>query len=287
MFRKALIVGMGVMGGSLGHALARSPQIARKVVALVRRAEVIPKILEKSLAHTVFTDLQSAMEDVELIVVATPVASILKQVENLRPYLKPSMIVTDLGSVKKNIVEGCEKIIGKSAAFVGSHPMAGTEKFGFENFVKNLYRNTSCVVTPTKHTSVKASLKVQKFWQALGCKVLLMSPQEHDKKVAWVSHLPHVLSFALWNTLLAQRSQIPDLFDMSGGSFRDMTRVAGSSPELWTEIFLSNQKHILKTLDTFQKKLSSFQSLMKDKNPEAVFRLLSKASKARNEFSKR
>ncbi len=286
MFDKVVICGMGVMGGSLGHTLLHSPQVARRVVALVRRAEVIPKILEKRLAHEVFVDVQSAMDGAELIVVATPVAFIPKQVEILCPYLKPSMIVTDVGSVKKNIVKECERIIAKSAAFVGSHPMAGTEKFGFENFVENLYQNTPCIVTPTKRTRTEAFCKVQKFWQALGCHVLFMSPEEHDKNVTWISHLPHVLSFVLLNALLNQRSQTPDLFDMSGGSFRDMTRVAGSSPELWTDIFLSNQKQILKVLDKFRKNLTCFRSLLKNKNQEALHNLLLETSKARNEFSK-
>ncbi|MBN2143313.1 MAG: prephenate dehydrogenase [Candidatus Aureabacteria bacterium] len=283
MFNKVTICGMGVMGASLGHTLIRY-KLAKEVCGLVRREEVIPDLIRLKLAHVATRCIEKAVKDAEIVILCTPVSLIPQLLKKILPFLSSRSLVMDVGSVKKPVVSACSRIVGKQAGFLGCHPMTGTEKFGFNNFVPGLYRGAPCILTPEKNTPDWALPRAEKFWKQLGAKVFIMTPEGHDTSVAWISHLPHVVSFVLMDSLLKQKNRLPDLLNIAAGSFKDMTRIAASSAELWTGIFQENRREILKTTAVFEKQFRVFRQLLSGKNPAAIQRFLSRVSEERRNF---
>ena len=170
MFKKVTLCGMGVMGASLGYTLIRS-KLAKEVVGFVRREEVIPQLIRLKLAHKAFTSLEAAVKDAEIIVLCVPVALIPRILKEMISYVKPGTLIMDVGSVKTSIVSSCERIAGNKAGFMGCHPMTGTEKFGFENYVPDLYQGAPCILTPTDHTPKWVCSIAGLFWKQLKTKV--------------------------------------------------------------------------------------------------------------------
>lgn len=280
MFNKVAICGMGVMGASLGYDLLNK-NIAKEVYGFIRKPETGEKIISLKLATDAGNDPSKAFSDADMIVLAVPTGVVSEQLKLLLPFVKKHTIITDLCSVKQKVVTESEKILKGKADFVGSHPMTGTEKFGFSNFIKELYKNATCIVTPTKNTSLSASEKTIKMWQILGSNVYKMTPGEHDIGASLISHLPHVVSNVLMASIWSEKEKIPGLFNMSAGSFRDMTRIVESSPELWADIFLNNKKEVLNSIKVFQKKLDLFTQNLKHENVSDILNYLNNTNKSK------
>ena len=241
---------MGVMGSSLGYSLIRE-NLAGSVHALVRRPEICKKLVALKLSHEATTHPSEAISGADMVILSIPASAVGPTLKEILPFLSRQTVVSDLCSVKKPVVSVCEKILKGRAEFLSVHPMTGTEKFGYENFVKDLYRDKPCILTPTSKTLKTTVSRVADFWKTLGSRVDIMGPGEHDECAALISHLPHIVSFALLSSILKKQGKHPRLLHMAGGSFRDMTRVAGSSPELWADIFLHNKKELLKSVRNF------------------------------------
>lgn len=241
------------MGGSLGMALARK---GWRVVGLGRSPEKLKRARKRGAVHEWTTDLSEGARDVDAAVLAVPVEEIVPLARALRPRLPPHCLVMDAGSVKEPVVRGLDKVYGEpdGPSFVGAHPLCGSEKTGVENARADLYRDAVCVITPGPRTPAPALRRAERFWRDLGARTLRLSPAEHDRWLAVTSHLPHLLADALVLTAdgWGDRSLAPLL---SAGSFRDMTRVAGADPALWSQIFRLNAAPLRRAVRAFQTNL--------------------------------
>ncbi|MEJ5252928.1 MAG: prephenate dehydrogenase [Chthonomonadetes bacterium] len=270
------IVGVGLIGGSIGMG-ARRRALAKQVVGVGRSAERLQVALQAGAIDSATTSLQEGVTGADMVVVCTPVGLIVPTMRLFQQWISPQCVVTDVGSVKSSIVRQATDLLG--VRFVGGHPMAGSEQTGVHNARADLFENTTWALTPTEQTSPEALQKVSALAQALGAQVITADPDEHDRAVALTSHLPHALALALVH--VAENTPYPQLI---GGSFRDGTRVAGSSPELWRDIFLFNREHVLWAIDEFIGKLQEVRSAIAEEDAETIQRLFTEAHILRQAF---
>jgi prephenate dehydrogenase len=268
-FRKITIVGVGLLGGSIGLA-ARKFRVAGKIAGYVRRDKTAAECEKIGAADYATTDLAAAVSNSDLVILCTPLAQMRPLVEQLLPVLKRGAIVTDVGSVKADVVRELESLISKTGAhFVGSHPMAGGEKTGVAAAREELFENAVCVLTPTPKSHGGAIRKLERFWKSLGARVLKMPPGQHDLFVSRTSHLPHVIAAALANLVLGP-TQPKGQSQLCASGFRDTTRVASGSPEMWRDIALANRKHLAGAVGGFISELQGFQKILKGANEETL-----------------
>jgi len=277
---RVTIFGPGLIGGSIAMALrSRSP--GTLISTWARSEATSQELSDRGLADAVFTDPAAAVQDADLVVLCTPVPNMKELSLAFAPFLKDSAIVTDAGSVKASVVDQLSPILGKR--FVGAHPMAGSERSGLGSARGDLFAGAACLVTPSQESAQSALVKVREFWETLGCIVTMMSPVEHDRLVARLSHLPHALSYALINLVI---DTLPEGSQrLAGGSFRDATRVASSNPELWVGILTSNGPEVAAALREMSKLLKSMATAIGDKNPDSLLDFLERAKHHRDSFS--
>ncbi len=274
-FQKLAVVGLGLLGGSVALAAREAGLVARVAGAGRRRAP-----LEDALARGVVDeigDVETAVAGADLVVLATPVGAMTKALEAAAPHLAPGAIVTDVGSVKGPLADTLPGLLPQGAAYVGSHPMAGSHEKGNAHARADLFRGACCVVTPLPSTSADALARVRGFWEALGARVIERSPGVHDDEVAWVSHVPHVLAFAFAHALGQAPAQVGE---MAGSGFRDFTRIANSDAELWGEILSSNTKALVRPIEAFKQALGELAHVIEHGDAEAQERFLSSAREA-------
>jgi prephenate dehydrogenase len=265
MFNKITIVGMGLIGGSVGMA-CRQKGLAEKVVGVVRRTSAIQEVLDHAAADEVSLDIGEGAASADLLVMATPVEAMPVLARQARSALKRSCIVTDVGSVKRSVVSRMERVLKSTCHYVGAHPMAGSEKSGIRIASPTLFEGATCIITATRNSSPTAVRKVRRFWEALGCGVVYLSPQQHDLSIALVSHLPHVAASSLVN-VLARSSRDPlATMKLAGKGFKDTTRIAGASPKLWAGICLENRDALLRHLENYRQELSEFAALLENED---------------------
>jgi prephenate dehydrogenase len=268
-FRKITIVGVGLLGGSLGLAIKKRG-LADEVAGYVRRAASIVECKKARVVDVCTGDLHEAVANADLIVLCTPLAQMLPLFKEMRPAIKRGAIITDVGSVKATVVKELESLVAKSGAhFVGSHPMAGAEKTGVGAARAELFNNAVCVVTPTKRSHQPAVKKVEEFWKAVGARVLHLAPELHDELVSRSSHLPHVAAATLANLVLDPKYPKSQPLLCANG-FRDTTRIASGSPEMWRDIAMANRKNLARALEMFIRDLKKFQSLLKKGDEKAA-----------------
>jgi prephenate dehydrogenase len=268
-FQKISIIGVGLLGGSIGLAVRRG-RLAREVAGFVRRMASLKDCERAGAVDYATTDLLAAVSNAGLIILCTPLAQMRSLAEQILPALKRGAIVTDVGSVKAGVVRELESIIARTGAhFVGSHPMAGGEKMGVLAARADLFDNAVCIVTPTKKSNAGAVRKVEKFWKSLGARVLKLDAAQHDLLVSRSSHLPHVVAATLANLVLNPAGpKTQDTLCATG--FRDTTRVASGSPEMWRDIALSNSKNLSRSVDAFVVELKKFQGALKRGDAGAI-----------------
>jgi prephenate dehydrogenase len=282
-FQKITVVAVGLLGGSLGLAV-RHRRLARETAGYARRPATIAESEKMGALDYVTTDLLAAVSSADLVILCPPLAQMKPLVKQLLPALKRGAIVTDVGSVKAGVVRDLEPLIAKAGAhFVGSHPMAGAEKTGVLAAREDLFQCAVCVVTPTRKTNRTALKKVAQFWKAVGGHVLTLSPEVHDTLVSRSSHLPHVVAATLASQILAPGSPKPQAALCANG-FRDTTRIASGSPEMWRDIALANRKNISRALDGFAAELRKFQSALKRNDAKAVTKFFETAKLRRDNW---
>lgn len=280
-FRKITIIGVGLLGGSIGLA-ARKFRIASEIAGFVRRKKAISECEKFGATDFATTDLLAAVSNADLVILCTPLAQMIALTELFLPALKRGAIVTDVGSVKADIVHELQALVGSAGAyFVGSHPMAGAEKMGMSAARADLFRNALCVVTPTKKSNGVAIRKLEQFWKLLGARVLKLPPEKHDFLVSHTSHLPHVVAAALANLVLDPAGSKLQARLCANG-FRDTTRIASGSPEMWRDIALSNRKNLARSLDTFISELQKFQRTLKKSDAKAILKFFGTAKSRRD-----
>jgi prephenate dehydrogenase len=256
------ILGLGLMGGSLGLALKNSKSFRGKVRGYARRSETRERALKSNVVDEVFEDPAKAVEDADMVVLCVPILAIPELVKKCKSGLKKGCLVTDVGSTKAELVGWLEPLLkGTGAVFVGSHPLAGSERQGLAAAQANLYEKAVVLVTPSDGKDGPAIESLKKFWKNLGATVKVMSPDEHDRIVARTSHLPHIAA-ALVSATVGRDGDLRRIGTYCGPGFRDTTRIAEGSPEVWHDIIQSNRKRLAGELAEFKSGLERVSSMV-------------------------
>ena len=280
-FSKISIIGVGLLGGSIGLAVRRRG-LAKETAGYVRRTASLKDCERAGAVDYATTDLLAAVSNSDLIILCTPLAQMRTLTEQFLPALKRGAIVTDVGSVKAEVVRELDSLLKKSGAhFVGSHPMAGGEKMGVLAAKADLFMNAVCVVTPSKNSNRAAAGKVDKFWKGLGARTIRLGAAEHDLAVSRSSHLPHVVAATLAGMVLGP-GQPKTQAGLCATGFRDTTRVASGSPEMWRDIVLANRKNVSQSVDAFVAELKQFQAALRKSDGKAVEKFFAVAKERRD-----
>jgi cyclohexadieny/prephenate dehydrogenase len=280
-FEKISLVGVGLLGGSLALAI-REGGLAREVMGYVRREASIAECESAGLAGFATRDLAAAVRNADLVIVCTPLAQMRELVQRIIPSLKPGAIVSDVGSVKGSVVSQLEPLVsGAGGRFVGAHPMAGAEKMGVAAARKDLFRHAVCVLTPTAASDRAAVASLEDLWRAVGCRILSLSPGLHDELVARCSHLPHVVAAQLATMVLdpALPKEQPAL---CANGFRDTTRIASGSPEMWRDIALANRENLAEMLGTLADQLQALRRVIAAGDSAALEKFFQAAKQRRD-----
>lgn len=269
------IVGVGLIGGSIGLA-AKRRGVARRVLGVGRQQASLDEALAVGAIDAAFLDPAAAVHQAQLTVFCTPVDKIAEQVVALAPGCAPGTLLTDAGSTKATIVEAIGNRLPSGVAFIGSHPLAGSEKKGPRFASPDLFHGRLTVVTPMPRADLGVVERIAGFWKALGSRVRIMLPEAHDRALAMTSHLPHLVASALAGILP------PELHELCATGFRDTTRVAAGDPALWTGIFGHNRAALLAALDTLTVRLNHFQTALHADDRAAIDDLLAQAKRTRD-----
>lgn len=254
------IIGVGLIGGSLALALKEAGAVG-EVVGCGRGKPNLEKALELGIIDRYVRDPAEAVVDADVVFLATPVKTLGQIAEEMAPGLKPGAIITDGGSVKGEVIDMIAPVIPDGVHFVPGHPIAGTEKSGAEAAFATLYRGKRCILTPTEKTDPQALSLVEKLWQLAGSEVVRMPVEKHDRILAAISHLPHMVAYSLVNAVGSYDHYEENILEYSAGGFRDFTRIASSDPIMWRDIAETNRDALLEMMEQFE---SSFAELKKD-----------------------
>lgn len=280
LFNKVVLIGVGLIGGSFALSLKKANAVSH-IVGLDRHLSSLETAKRLGIVDSFTEDIALAVADADLIVIATPVAQTAKILSAIYPYLEPATIVTDAGSTKADVVAAARAALKeKIAQFVPAHPIAGREKNGPEAAIDDLYIGKKAVITRLPENSELSVEKVAWAWVLCGAIIHYLSPQEHDQVFASVSHLPHLLAYALVDDIAA-KPHADRLFQYAASGFRDFTRIAGSSPEMWRDISLANRDAILEELDSYSVKLQQLRASLEASDSKALESIYSRAQTAR------
>lgn len=274
------ILAPGLLGGSVAQA-AHARGAAGRIVVWARRPEVRLALAHQPWCSAVAESAEAAVAGADLVVVAAPVDRIIPLVQQVAPQLAPEAIVTDVGSVKGEITRHGHAALGRKAHFVGSHPMAGSEKTGWEHGSAELFQHRTCFVTPLPESNPAAVAKVVAFWRDLGGEPVTVPPDQHDEIVAHISHLPQIVASSLC-AMLAGKT--PAWRNYAGGGLRDTTRIAGSDPQLWRTILEQNRDEVLRALRDYQDELHGLQIALANRDYHEVVARLERGRAYRNQF---
>lgn len=280
---RLVICGVGLIGGSAALAL-RAAGAVERVVGIGRSRASLEAAQRLGVIDEIATDWSQALAGAEVVLIAAPVGQLLAITAAMAPYLDPETLVTDAGSTKRDVVEAVRRnLSGHLANVVPAHPIAGAERSGVEAAQATLYRDRRVVVTPLAENTPAAIDRVSALWRACGAQVSSMSPEEHDRLFAAVSHLPHLLAFALVHEFAA-RDDADRLFGFAAGGFRDFTRIASSHPEMWRDICVANRQALIGELDAYTAELARLRALLADGNGTALEATFALARTARNDW---
>jgi len=280
-FEKVCIVGLGLIGGSIGLAIKRS-NISNQITGYARSNSTLERAIELGLVDSVKNNLQDAVNNSDLVILATPLSTFRELVEEMSPFLKKGCIITDTGSAKLTVIEDLKDILPNGVEFIPGHPIAGTEESGPDAGFAELFDNRWCILTPTEDNSINAVDLVKGFWESIGSKVEIMDPMHHDKVLAITSHIPHLIAFNIVGTAnnLANVTE-KEVVKYSAGGFRDFTRIAASDPKMWSDIFTYNSDAVLEMLDLFSNDLAKLKAAVIKKDSDLLFSNFEKTREVR------
>ena len=282
-FEKVVIAGIGLIGSSLARNLRRNRQ-AEIIAVCDKNPLYLQQAKALGLADEIETDIKKLVRDADLLVLATPVGAFGPLLKEAAPLLKRGSIVTDVGSVKKYALKEMEKYIDKESgiAVIGGHPVAGTEKSGPEAGFADLFRERWCILTPSKLSTPEALAKISEIWQAAGMRIETMTPEHHDKVMAAVSHLPHLIAYSIVGTVAdLEGYEQKEIIKYSASGFRDFTRIAGSDPTMWRDILLNNKTTVLELIQRFVEDLIALERNIRWDEGDKLFDLFSRTQKIR------
>lgn len=283
VLQQVTIVGLGLIGGSWGLALKR----ARPELTVVG-VDIDEESLEIGVSIKAIdwgtTRISQGVKNADVVIFATLVKKMPDLLRQAAPYLKPTAVVTDVGSTKSKVVAQLHHLLPPGVAYVGGHPMAGSEIKGIKGADPYLFENAVYVLTPLPDTEPEAVELIKGLVSTVGAQVLIMSPEIHDQIVAAISHLPHLTAAALVNAVGKREETLPGIFPLAAGGFRDATRIAGSSPEMWRDIFLDNKDTLLPMVQCYRQALEELEQAIINDEEELLYRLLHQAQELRSQI---
>lgn len=289
-FNKILIYGLGVIGGSIAKKL-RITNSKLEIYGIARRQETAKQAIELGIVDDADVDFKKFAGDVDLIIFSVPPMKVLEILQEIYPDLKNDVLITDVSSVKGKVYDEIKKLVAennlkysKNVVYIGSHPMAGSEKKGLENSTKNMLDDSTVLITPFSKTSAKNVQQIEKFWQALGCQTKVISAARHDIFTAYTSHFNHLISGVITNVIRNQFESDNDIKSAIGSSFKDMTRISDSDSELWTEIVKINNKNLKMVLEDYKKQIGYLEQILDEKNDKKILKFLKDAKKNRSQL---
>ncbi|KJR41822.1 prephenate dehydrogenase [Candidatus Magnetoovum chiemensis] len=272
-FNKTAIIGVGLLGASIALAL-KEKKLTREIYGCGRQEERLKTACQIGIIDKYSLNYKDLCSDADLIILATPVGTFRNIVEHITPHLKNGTILSDVGSVKGSLVYEIENSMPDDAYYVGAHPIAGSEKSGFEAAASSLFDGANCIITPTDKTNKNALSTIKTLWETLGCNIIILSPQKHDAIFSSISHMPHIIAYALVNTI----GEIdPDFLKYSGRGFIDTTRIAMSSSNLWRDICLLNKENIITHIEIYKNNLDKLKSYIENSSSETLSEEIEKA----------
>jgi cyclohexadieny/prephenate dehydrogenase len=259
LFDRVAFIGIGLIGSSLARRMRRDG-LAREIIACARRPETLDKVRALKLADRVTADAADAVTGADLVVIATPLSAYAEIGKRIGPALKPGAIVTDVGSVKGAAIRDLQPSLPPGVQFIAGHPVAGTEHSGPESGFAELFEGRWTILTPQPDSDPASVEKLKNLWEAAGSKVVTMDPDHHDKVLAIVSHLPHLIAYTIVDTATnLERDLQSEVIEFSASGFRDFTRIAASDPVMWRDVFLANREAVLEMLQRFTEDLTALQ----------------------------
>lgn len=280
------IIGTGMMGTSLGLAIKKNG-LCNKIIGIDKNFENL-KAAKRLSAIDSYTDcLKDGIADAVLIIFAIPILATFEVAKRIVYAVKKDALITDIGSTKGEVVQKMTELFYGHSNYIGSHPITGTEKSGAINAIDGLYDGKKCIITPIDKTERFAVDAITKFWESTGSEVVVMDPYEHDRVMAMVSHLPHVVAYALAGSVMEQQKNGNTLFPYAGGGLKDFTRIAGSDPAMWRDIFISNAREILNAIDQFSRMMERLRRMIKDKDMKGIHGLLEDIKEVRRHIADR
>ena len=286
MFEKITIIGCGLIGSSILRNI-NNKEISKSITIFDKSKDVIETIKKENLCDNVSKDIQSAVKDSDLIILAIPLSSYKEVLLSAKDKFKEGVIITDTGSVKKEVNKIFENFNLTNISWIASHPIAGTEESGPSAGFKDLFKDRWTIICDNKNSNKDKVEKLKKFWEFLGSKVKLMSIDEHDHILALTSHLPHAVAYNIVKTAINVDEKSRDnIVRYSAGGLRDFTRIASSDPLMWRDIFIDNSENILKILDEFSKNIDDFKKAITEKNGDKLIKIFTSTKNIRKEIIK-
>ena len=265
-FNKITILGVGLIGASFALALKKNG-LCKEIAGFGRNMENLIRAKEKGIIDSFASDPASACHGSDLIILATPAGTFLDLTKKAMPSFKKGAIITDAGSVKGDLVHEIEKMMPDGVYYIGSHPIAGSDRSGIDSADAELFAGAKCIITPTENSNADALRVVTDLWKSLGSDVITMDPEKHDLIYAAVSHLPHLIAYSIVNTIAGIDSSY---LEFCGQGFKDTTRIALSSPELWRDISLMNKDNLLEMISIFQKNLDAVSRYLRASDSDSL-----------------
>lgn len=280
MFEQLGLIGCGLMGGSFALALKRAG-LVRRVVGYSKSPSTTERARQLGVIDIEAPSALLAVSGADLVLLAVPVAATEATLKAIRHLVNPDMLIMDVGSSKRDVVDAARRVLKHDVGvFVPCHPITGREVSGVENADAGLYQGRQVILTPIERTLTTKLDKARALWQALGCEVVEMSPESHDAAFAAVSHLPHLVAFALMNSI-ADQPEGQDYLSMAGPGFRDFSRIAASDPQMWRDVLIANREELGRQTALFQQALADLQKLIASGQADDLERLINRASHAR------
>ena len=279
LFKRTTIVGPGLLGASIAMGL-RDKNISEEIWAWLRDEKKADACRKSIWCDRALIDLEEAVKGSDLIILCTPVESILDQLDRISQWAGEGCVVTDVGSLKKEICERAEQVFeNKSSFFIGSHPMAGSEKAGMEFASADLLIQKRCILTPAKNTREENLKKITELWKRVGMSVTSMDMDEHDEIMSWISHLPHLVASSLINAII---KKVPEMSRYCGNGLRDTTRIAAGNPQMWMQILLGNKENLKRGIDDLIESLEGFKVALSVGDQVKLLKILQSAKDSRD-----
>ena len=284
MFKKVCIIGCGLIGSSIARAIKKHG-LSKKVVSSNRSESINKKVIELKIVDEASSDTKKICKDSDLIIISTPLSSYEEVILKIKNSLKSGSILTDVGSVKENIISLVEKNVPENISWISSHPITGTEESGPEAGFYELFKNKWCILTPSKKSKDKDIKLLETFWKKIGSKVDIMNAKQHDYILSITSHIPHLIAYNIVNTALnVQDKKESDVVKYSAGGLRDFTRIAASNPIMWRDVFIQNKRNTSKMIDKFIENLEDLKKAIESEDGKKLEQIFIKTKKIRKDI---